>query len=76
MFYIISHCYLTHFKFSGALKLHDPTTSTKLVQRKEKEKLNRTIKNQPITHVTLLFLFEIQQPFLNSRFEERTFKPQ
>ena len=31
-----------------------------IVQIKDKENLNRIIKNQPITHVTLLFLFEIQ----------------
>ena len=60
MFYTISPCCLTHFKFSGASKLHDATTNMKLVQMKDKEKLNRIIKNQPIRHVTLLFLFEIQ----------------
>ena len=60
MFYIFSPCCLTHFKFSGASKLHDPTANMKLVQIKDKEKLNRKIKNQPIRHVTLLFLFEIQ----------------
>ena len=49
-----------HIKFSGTSKLHDPTTNMKLVQIKDKEKLNRIIKNQPITHVTSLFLFEIQ----------------
>ena len=32
----------------------------KVAQIKDKEKLNRIIKNQPITHVTLLFLFEVQ----------------
>ena len=31
----------------------------KLVEMKDKEKLNRIIKNQPITQVTM-FLFEIQ----------------
>ena len=51
---------LPNIKFSGASKLHDLTTNMKLVQIKDKEKLNRIIKNQPITHVTLLFLFEIQ----------------
>ena len=57
--YFISNspCCLTHFKFFGASKLHDPTTNMKLVQIKDKEKLNRIIENQPITHVTLLFLF-------------------
>ena len=59
MFFIISHFCLTHFKFSGAPKLHDPTTH-EIIQIKDKENLNRIIKNQPITHVTLLFLFEIQ----------------
>ena len=62
-------------KFSGASKLHDPTTNMKLVQIKDKEKLNRIIKNQPITHVTLLFLCEIQYFFLDFIFEERTFLP-
>ena len=57
-FISISPSYLTHFKFSGASKLHDPTTKMKLVQIKDKEKLSRIIKNQPITHVTILFLFE------------------
>ena len=78
MFYIIRPCCLTHFqvfKFSGASKLHDPTTNMKLVQIKGKEKLNRIIKSQPITHATLLFLFEIQWLFLNFIFEERTFLP-
>ena len=61
MFYIkLTPCCLTHFKFFGASKLHDPTTNMKLVQIKDKEKLNRIIKNKPITHVTLLFLFEVQ----------------
>ena len=57
IFISISPCCLTHFKFSGASKLHDLTTNMKLVQIKDKEKLNRIIENQPITHVTLLFLF-------------------
>ena len=48
-----------HIKSSGASKLHDPTTYMKLAQIKDKEKLNRMIKNQPITHDTG-FLFEIQ----------------
>ena len=74
-FISISPCCLTHFKFSGASKLHDPTTNMKLVQIKDKEKLNRIIKNQPITHVTLLFLCEIQYFFLDFIFEERTFLP-
>ena len=39
-------------------------------QLKDKEKLNRIIENQPITHATL-FLFEIQY-FI---FEEGTFLP-
>ena len=47
-------------KFSGASKFHDSLTNMNLVQIKDKEKLNRIIKNQPITHVTLLFSFEIQ----------------
>ena len=47
----------------------------KLVQIKNKGKLNRIIKNQPITHITLFFLFEIQYLYLNSIFEERTFLP-
>ena len=74
-FISFSPCCLTHFKFSGASKLHDPTTNMKLVQIKDKEKLNRIIKNQPITHVTLLFLCEIQYFFLDFIFEERTFLP-
>ena len=74
-FISISPCCLTHFKFSGASKLHDPTTNMKLVQIKDKEKLNRIIKNQPITHVTLLFLCEIQYFFLDFIFDERTFLP-
>ena len=74
-FISISPCCLTHFKLSGASKLHDPTTNMKLVQIKDKEKLNRIIKNQPITHVTLLFLCEIQYFFLDFIFEERTFLP-
>ena len=60
MFHIISPRCLTHFKFSGASKLHDSTINMQLVQIKYKEKLNRIIKNQPITHVLLLSLFEIQ----------------
>ena len=36
-FYIISPCYLTHFKFSGASKLHDPTTNMKLIQMKDQK---------------------------------------
>ena len=59
-FISVSPCYLTQVKFSGASKLYDPTTNMKLIQIKDKEKLNRIIKNQPITHVTLLFLCEIQ----------------
>ena len=46
-FISISPCCLTYFKFSGASKLHDPTKNMKLVQIKDKEKLNRTIENQP-----------------------------
>ena len=50
----------------------------KLVQIKDKEKLNRTIKNQPITHVTLYTVF-IWNPviffILNFIFEERTILP-
>ena len=60
MFYIINPCFLTHFKFSGALTLHDSTANMNIVQIKDKEKLNKIIKNPPITHVTLLFLFEVQ----------------
>ena len=39
----------------------------KLVQIKDKEKLNRTIKNQPITHVTLYTVF-IWNPVTFSKF--------
>ena len=54
-------------KFSGASKLHDPTTNMKLVQIKDKEKLNRIIKNQPITHVILYTVF-IWNPVTFSKF--------
>ena len=60
MFYIIRSCCLAHFKFSVVSELHDPTTDLKLAQIKDKQKLNRIIKNRPILHVILLFLFEIQ----------------
>ena len=59
-FISISPCHVTHFKFFGASKLHDPTAKMEFIQIKDREKLNKIIKNQPITHVTLLFLCEIQ----------------
>ena len=37
MFYITSTCCLTHFKFSGASKLDNPTANMKLVQIKDKK---------------------------------------
>ena len=74
-FISISSCCLTNFKFSGASKLHDPTTNMKIVQIKDKGKLNGIIKNQPMTHITLLFLFEVQKLWLNLIFEKKTFLP-
>ena len=62
--YQFNPCLLTHFKFSGAAKLHDPT-NMKLIEMKDKGKLNRMIKNQLITHVAFLLFFEIQYLFVN-----------
>ena len=59
MFYIIRPCCLTYFqvfKFSGASKLHDPTTNMKLVQIKGKEKLNRIIKKSTY-HTCYIIVF-------------------
>ena len=66
MFYIISPSCLTHFKFSGVSKLHDPTTNMKLMQIKEKGKLNRIIKKT--THHTCYIIAFIWNPVTFSKF--------
>ena len=63
MFYI-NYPLLPNTLSSGASKLHDPTRNMKLVRIKDKEKLNRIKKNQPITHVTLLFSVSFSQFYL------------